>query len=126
MKKLTIKYFLGIGLILISSCTNSDSVQNEERIDWLKDYAFCKCQLYGFGEELRGEIFEKDISLSVLVDIADAWSLEEKMDSLVAEYVTKIPRSEILDHQGKKPITFKCLEFLRSNELDEFIQSVGR
>lgn len=113
---------LGLSFFLFGCVENNE--QEELRTIWLKDYAFCKCQLYGFGEELKSEIFDKDVSLSILADISDAWYLEEKMDSLVAAFVNTIPKPQILDYQGKKPITFKCLEFRRSKELDDFILSL--
>jgi hypothetical protein len=103
---------------------NSTSSSDLQRIEWMKDYSFCKCLTYSFGDSLSNEIQKIDHSISTLTDIADIWGNFPELDSLAKSYSGSLPESQLLDYQGMKPYMFRCLEYRRSESLDSLIDVV--
>ena len=120
-------YFLVLALFMscASSRTSVNSLYEEpERQQLMKDYAFCKCLDSAFGEKITKEISEVDFTKGMLFDIADLGGIYKQLDSLALNASSKITVSRISDFGDAKPITFKCLEFHRSKELDTFVKSL--
>lgn len=119
--------FFGLTFVLIACAKKDDTNFNTDeaqRIEWIKDYAYCRCLTYSFGDSLSQEINAKDHSISTLIDIADLWSISEQLDISAQEYVNSIPDTQILDYEGQKPYMLRCLEYRRSQELSDLVNQL--
>jgi hypothetical protein len=97
---------------------------NSNRVVWLKDYAFCRCLDYSFGDSIEANINKIDHSKSTLIDISEGWGVHNQIDSSARAYVASIPEPQILDYKSQKPYIASCLEFWRSEQLDLFIKDL--
>lgn len=99
-------------------------VPKEDRINWIKDYAFVRCVSVQYGQDLNSELFSKDYSSSALVDISNMYGKVDEVDSLAQEFISNYPVSPIKDYEEMRPIMMSCLAFWRSNQLDQYIEGI--
>jgi hypothetical protein len=99
-------------------------VPKEDRINWIKDYAFVRCVSVQYGQDLSSEFFRNDYSASALVDISNMWGKVDEVDSLAQVFVSSYQVSPIQDYEGMRPIMMSCLAFWRSNQLDQYAEDV--
>jgi hypothetical protein len=103
----------------------SQTVQKKrQRIEWLKEYAFCECLFSAFRDSIEKDVHSIDHSQSTLIDISDGWAFHTKLDSAARSYVASIPNSQVIDYSGKRPIIQSCLKFKDSKELDRLIKNL--
>lgn len=112
------------------SCTSTKNSQDSSHLEpskqqLRKDFAFCKCLDYAFGEKITSEIKEVDFTKGMLFDIADLGGVYDQLDSIALDASNKITVSRISDYGDGKPIVFDCLQFYRSKELDAFVKSLN-
>ncbi|KAA3436564.1 hypothetical protein [Rufibacter hautae] len=100
------------------------STLKAEKIQLKKDYAFCMCLHYTLGKETADKLWAEDISRGVLIDIADLYEENSHLDSIALEASERIVPSTYSDHENKKAVVFRCLQFYQSRELDRFVKSM--
>jgi len=117
--------------LIVISCSQKQEysgdpprVPKEDRINWIKDYAFVRCVSVQYGQDLNSELFSKDYSSGALVDISNMWGHVGELDSLAQEFVSDYPVSPIQDYEGMRPIMMSCLAFWRSNQLNQYIEGI--
>jgi hypothetical protein len=122
--------YLAIILLVFASCTSTNNKQSNnliepERLQLMKDYAFCKCLEFSLGTEISQQINNIDASKSVLYDIANLWgNAHIPLDSIAQIKSQAQPQGQIADHDSKKTIILDCLQFHRSEDLDAFVKTL--
>jgi len=83
----------------------------------LKDYAFCRCLMYGFEKD---SLQLTDASIGVLYELSD-YSItpaeSKKLDSVAKSVISTLEPLQPADYGGKKAIILKCIEFYKSRNL---------
>lgn len=101
-----------------------DSVYAKHQ-ELLKQLAFCDCLGYAFKDDSL--YTKKDISKSVLFDISQYgyFKAYHQVDSLAKSFANAIPIAIQSDYAGKRAITFRCLQFYHSSQLDALVRSLN-
>ncbi len=101
---------------------NRNLVNSLERLQYIKDYAFCRCLDYSIGETAKRELKKVDASIGVLFDIGFVGPVSDRVDSLALAYTKRTVEGTSADLGGKDAYIAGCLGFIRSEELDTFIK----
>ena len=122
--------FVAVLLTLCSCSSNqpakvySESEKKELRIQWTKDYIFCMCLKYSYGDSIYNQISKIDMSAPMLMDIANIYGNFRLLDKAAKEFVDSIPKTQIEDYGEKKPYISRCLDYRESQALDDYIRSM--
>ena len=119
-------FSVGIALIsiLMSSCSSIKSMPGlpaKERVNLAKQYAMGSMLYFALKPE-GFDLSDKDVSLSVCVEVGDlSLDLTNSIDKMAQSAAKSIKPSEIGDYNFKKTIVMDCVEFMNSKSVADTI-----